>query len=175
MIFNRHSELAGQHAFLGASSYHWINYDTEKISSRYRNFLATLNGTKDHELAAMLIERGVKLPRSRKTLNMFVNDAIGYQMTPEQPLYFSPNSFGTTEWIWTAILILVGDFIGCAITIKNRDAAYGVVIIWAYIGILTKHMSQNGFAGMYPAIIVTVIFCIITLIITEIYVFMKKN
>lgn len=85
------------------------------------------------------------------------------------------NSFGTTEWIWTAILILVGDFIGCAITIKNRDAAYGVVIIWAYIGILTKHMSQNGFAGMYPAIIVTVIFCIITLIITEIYVFMKKN
>lgn len=68
MIFNRHSELEGQHAFLGASSYHWINYDTEKISSRYRNFLATLNGTKDHELAAMLIERGVKLPRSRKTL-----------------------------------------------------------------------------------------------------------
>ena len=27
MIFNKHSALEGQHAFLGASKYHWINYD----------------------------------------------------------------------------------------------------------------------------------------------------
>lgn len=30
---------------------------------------------------------------------MFVNDAIGYGMTPEQPLYFSENCFGTADAI----------------------------------------------------------------------------
>ena len=30
VIFNDHSRLAGQHAFLGASKYHWINYDEKK-------------------------------------------------------------------------------------------------------------------------------------------------
>ncbi len=31
MIFNNHSNLEGQHAFLGASKYHWINYDETKV------------------------------------------------------------------------------------------------------------------------------------------------
>ena len=39
------------------------------------------------------------LQRSKKTLNMYVNDAIGYKMTPEQVLYFSDNCFGTADAI----------------------------------------------------------------------------
>src|SRR5699024_7357240 len=38
-------------------------------------------------------------PKSRKTLNMYVNDAIGFGMTPEQVLYYSENCFGTTDAI----------------------------------------------------------------------------
>ena len=34
-----------------------------------------------------------------KTLNMYVNDAIGYKMTPEQVLYYSENCFGTADAI----------------------------------------------------------------------------
>jgi hypothetical protein len=30
---------------------------------------------------------------------MYVNDAIGYQMIPEQPLFFSENCFGTADAI----------------------------------------------------------------------------
>jgi hypothetical protein len=30
---------------------------------------------------------------------MYVNDAIGYKMTPEQPLYYSENCFGTCDAI----------------------------------------------------------------------------
>ena len=30
---------------------------------------------------------------------MYVNDAIGYKMTPEQILYYSPNCFGTADAI----------------------------------------------------------------------------
>lgn len=99
MNFNDHSRLEGQHAFLGASQYHWINYTEDKLAERYSNFLATLKGTELHEFAATCIRLKQKLPRSQKTLNMYVNDAIGFRMQPEQILYYSENCFGTADSI----------------------------------------------------------------------------
>lgn len=99
MNFNNHSNLVGSHAFLGASNYHWINYDDEKVALTYKRFLATLRGTTLHDFAAQCIKLNQKLPRSKKTLNMYVNDAIGYAMTPEQVLYYSDNCYGTTDAI----------------------------------------------------------------------------
>lgn len=99
MNFVKHSELEGLHAFLGASKYYWINYSDDKIAESYKNFRATLRGTELHEFAAQCIKLGQKLPKSQKTLNMFVNDAIGFKMTPEQPLFYSENCFGTADAI----------------------------------------------------------------------------
>lgn len=99
MNFNKHSAFEGQHAFLSASKYHWIRYDEEKLTSTYAKHLATLKGTELHDLAANLIKQGVKLPRSKKTLNSYVNDAIGYKMIPEQVLFYSINCFGTADAI----------------------------------------------------------------------------
>jgi len=99
MIFNKHLNLEGQHAFLGASKYHWINYDEDKVSKSYMKHIATLKGTADHAFAALCIERGQKLPKSQKTLNLYVNDAIGFKMIPEQLLYYSENCFGTADAI----------------------------------------------------------------------------
>ena len=99
MNFNKHSNLEGQHAFLGASKYHWIYYDEEKVAESYSKFLATLKGTELHDFAAQCIRLRQKLPKSPKTLNMYVNDAIGFKMTPEQPLYYSDNCFGTADTI----------------------------------------------------------------------------
>lgn len=99
MNFNRHLKLEGQHAFLGASKYHWINYDENKVAESYNRFLAAQKGTQLHEFAAQCIRLGQKLPKSQKTLNMYVNDAIGYKMVPEQILYYSENCFGTADAI----------------------------------------------------------------------------
>ena len=99
MIFEKHSKLEGQHAFLGASKYHWINYDEAKLAESYANYLAKERGTKLHDFAAQCIKLGQKLPRSQKTLNMYVNDAIGFKMRPEQILYYSDNCFGTADAI----------------------------------------------------------------------------
>ena len=97
MNFNRHSEIEGQHAFLSPSKYHWVRYSPEKVAESYRRSMAVLKGTRLHEFAAKCIELGQKLPKSQKTLNMYVNDAIGYKMTPEVPLYYSPNCFGHAD------------------------------------------------------------------------------
>lgn len=99
MNFNKHSNLEGCHAFMGASKYHWINYDEAKIAESYFKHLAAQKGTELHEFAALCIRLGQKLPKSRKTLNMYVNDAIGFKMVPEQVLYFSDNCFGTADSI----------------------------------------------------------------------------
>lgn len=111
MNFNKHLNFEGQHAFLGASKYHWINYDETKVIEAYSKFLAIQRGTVLHEFAAQCIRLGQKLPRSQKTLNMYVNDAIGFKMTPEQILFYSENCFGTTDAIsFRNNLLRVHDF-----------------------------------------------------------------
>lgn len=99
MTFNEHLKLRGCHAFLGASQYHWLNYDEEKLVTVWQNAEAVKYGTELHDFAARAIRLGQKLQRSQKTLNMYVNDAIGFKMSPEVVLYYSDNCFGTTDAI----------------------------------------------------------------------------
>lgn len=99
MIFNEHSRLRNQHAFLSASQYHWLNYDDDKLMQVFSNAMAKVRGTKIHDFAKQAIDLGIRLPKSKRTLNMYVNDAIGYRMTPEQILYYSDNCFGTADAI----------------------------------------------------------------------------
>lgn len=99
MNFNEHSNLEGLHAFLSPSNYHWLNYDKEKLIQTKMNSDAAKRGSRLHAFACECILLGQKLPKSTKTLNMYVNDAIGYKMTPEQILYFSENCFGTADAI----------------------------------------------------------------------------
>lgn len=99
MNWNKHSNLSGQHAFLGASKFHWINYNEDRLLEAYSRYTAAQRGTILHDFAAQCITLGQKLPRSQKTLNMYVNDAIGYKMKPEQVLYYSENCFGTADAI----------------------------------------------------------------------------
>ena len=99
MIFNQHSDLIGKHAFLSASKYHWINYDEEKVVDAYDRAMTAARGTRLHALAHDLISLRIKLPNTQQTLNMYVNDCIGYRMRTEQVLFYSYNAFGTADAI----------------------------------------------------------------------------
>lgn len=99
MNFNSHFELVGRHAFLSASKYHWTNYDEEKLDSSFLTAQAAQRGTEIHAWAAEAIRLGFNLPRNKQTVNAYVNDALGYKMTPEQVLYYSDNCFGTADAI----------------------------------------------------------------------------
>jgi hypothetical protein len=121
MNWNDHGKLKGQHAFLGASKYSWINYDKDRLFQAFANYEAVKVGTKLHEVAAHLIEIPLKIPKSHMalkflityelgykeevrdevldTLTAYVNDSIGFHMSPEQVLYYSENCFGTTDAI----------------------------------------------------------------------------
>lgn len=123
MIFNDHSRLEGQHAFLGASKFRWINWDDATLEQRYYGQYAQHLGTSIHLLADSLIKSRIRLSKSDKKiidlhlynarvpkgaynaeailLNLipFVNDAIGYRMDSEIILFYSHQAFGTTDAI----------------------------------------------------------------------------
>lgn len=99
MIFNKHSDLAGEHAFLSASKYQWLNYDDDKLLRMLTTHQAAARGSRLHALAHECINLGVRLPTRRTTLNLYVNDGIGWKMTTEQVLYYSPFAYGTADAI----------------------------------------------------------------------------
>lgn len=100
MRFNDHSKLVGSHALLSPSKYSWVNYvDDDKLDAMVYASMAAARGTELHELAQRMIRLGERLPESTRTLNMYVNDAIGYRLTPEQTLFYSPNCFGHADAI----------------------------------------------------------------------------
>lgn len=99
MDFNEHSQIEGNHAFLSPSKYHWLNYNEDKLDQAYYAALAAQRGSELHILAHDLIRLGVKLPDIPKTLNMYVNDAIGFRLKTEQILFYSVNCFGQADAI----------------------------------------------------------------------------
>lgn len=125
MNFNKHSEYEGKHAVLSASKHSWLNYDDEKILNAYVASFSTTIGTLTHSYAkdkiifrqpmednrseknALLLyllkngipERVIAMEPLFYNLMQYVNDAIGYKMTPEQVLYYSDYSFGTADAI----------------------------------------------------------------------------
>jgi hypothetical protein len=99
MRFREHSNLSGTHALLSPSTYHWVNYDEEKLDFKVTTAFAAKRGTDLHDLAQRMITLGVNLPDTSATLNQYVNDAIGFRMQPEQTLYYSANCYGTTDAI----------------------------------------------------------------------------
>lgn len=69
--------------------------------------------------------------------------------------------FGLADFIWTIIILMAGALIGILRMNKDKSIAYGLVLIWAYFGIMFKHLSTEGFGGQYPSIIGTVFACLI--------------
>jgi len=85
------------------------------------------------------------------------------------------NLLGISEVIWTVLILLVGLLIGALTTFKNRDLPYGLVIVWAYLGILIKHLlaQPDGYNSQYPAVIVTVIVSLVVQVAVIAYVLAK--
>ena len=84
------------------------------------------------------------------------------------------SGFGISEQIWTIILLFIGALIGISRMLKDKKVPYGLVLIWAYAGILLKHTSVDGFANQYPGIIYTTLTCIVLYILTTGLLITKK-
>lgn len=97
MRFFSHLELQGRHSFLSASKYAWIRYNEDDLYRTFGNSMDAAMGTRLHEFAAEAIRLKRRMPDSGLTLDSYVNDAIGFRMSPEVMLKASDNGYGTAD------------------------------------------------------------------------------
>lgn len=71
--------------------------------------------------------------------------------------------FGLSEVFWTVTVIIIGTIITLLMLYKYNDIFYSLVPIWAFIGIISKRLSQGG-AEAKP-IVTTCIACIVVIAI----------
>lgn len=84
------------------------------------------------------------------------------------------NGFGLPETVWMIALLLIGTAIAASVILINRDVFYGLVPVWAYIGIIAKHLTF--FSGRYPEVIVTASICILVFLVAiAITLFQRKK
>lgn len=60
------------------------------------------------------------------------------------------NRFGLSETLWTFIILIVGALIGAAPAIFGGKWLTTLAVLWAYSGILIRHVGMKGLAGQYP-------------------------
>lgn len=99
MNFNKHSNLEGLHAPFSPSQSHWLRYDDDKAMEVHKNKKAAEMGSRLHAWAKETIDLKIKQPKSNKTVYAYVNDAIGFRMSTEVVLFYSPRFFGTADAI----------------------------------------------------------------------------
>jgi len=88
---------------------------------------------------------------------------------------WSWTGFGLSEELWMILVVAVALVIGTITTLKNKDAAYGLVLIWAFAGILIKHLSPDFFDGMYTGVIVSVIASLVVFTAAVIYALVPRK
>ena len=84
------------------------------------------------------------------------------------------NGFGLSQTVWAIAIIAIGAAIGIITILRNKDYAYGLVILWAYAGIVIKHVSETGFNSMYPAVMITTIAAMVLVVVAEVMAITKK-
>ena len=99
MKFKQHSEVEGRHAILSASKYHWFNDDDEALIERVAKANNAALGTRLHQFAHDAISLRRTQPNNSQTINLYINDCIGYRMQTEQVLFYSWFAFGTADAI----------------------------------------------------------------------------
>ena len=85
------------------------------------------------------------------------------------------DGFGLSESTWAVIIVGVAMAIGTITMVRNRDVAYGLVLIWAFVGILIRQTSADGFAGRYPAIIAAVVVSLVIYVVAELAVLRRRK
>ena len=58
--------------------------------------------------------------------------------------------------VWTITILVVAVGIGSTTAIVNSSPTYALVLVWAFWGILSRHLSTTDWDSAYPSIILTV-------------------
>ncbi len=83
--------------------------------------------------------------------------------------------FGLSEVFWTDAIVVIGALIGAISVLCYRTFSYGLVFLWAYLGILIKHTSAEGFQGKYPSVILFTVISMFLIVVAQIIMLLRKK
>ena len=63
------------------------------------------------------------------------------------------DGLGISEPVWTAIILVVGAAIAAVTMYRIRNVAYGVAVLWAFAGILYRHLSPQWYGGQHGLVV----------------------
>lgn len=63
------------------------------------------------------------------------------------------DGFGLSAQAWTVVILVVAVLIGSATALVNASPAYSLVLVWAFWGIYSRHISSSEWNQQYPDII----------------------
>jgi len=111
-----------------------LNYDEEKLGRTFMTAMTAAHGSRLHAFASEAIKLGQRLPESQLTLNQYVNDSIGFRMTPEVPLYYSDNCFGHADALGFTDMTLRIFYLknGTAMTNEHQLEVYAALFCLEY-------------------------------------------
>ena len=75
------------------------------------------------------------------------------------------SGFGISEEIWTVAILIVGALIAFVTVLFAGDPFYGLTVVWAYLGIVLKHMDPDGHDRQFMAIVLVACVCIAVLLL----------
>lgn len=60
------------------------------------------------------------------------------------------------SFLWTVAILVVAVVIGSITALVNSSAAYALVLVWAFWGILSRHLAPTEWNQGFPAVILAV-------------------
>ncbi len=77
------------------------------------------------------------------------------------------DGFGISQQVWTMVILVVGAAIGVTRMLSDNNKTYGLVLIWAYLGIYIKHTAPANFNGVYPGVLLVLMVCLTIFLLAQ--------
>lgn len=104
-LFNKHTELIGQHALFSPSQSAWLRYDEEKIIDKIRSQYRAPIGSEIHEYAAqeIMMSQKITMPRKKNSIKAIAQEIESYIYTKYKSFSNASNSLECSEYGMTLI------------------------------------------------------------------------
>ena len=83
--------------------------------------------------------------------------------------------FGLSETAWLVIVLALGVLLSAVVLMQMRDILFGLVFLWAYAGILLRHLSEDLIGNMRPFVLSYIGLCIVAIFSFTLYVFITNG
>ena len=77
--------------------------------------------------------------------------------------WIGPN---VTDQFRSVIFLIIGTIVAVFLIVSKQLSLSALTIVWAYIGILIRHMSASGYHKQYPVVIAFALICITVILLS---------